>query len=121
MYIPLSVSHQCDLCCQQSSWEPGIILDIVWTSLWEAALRVNNVRLSVPFQLESCTGTTCTPHTHPIPTSFSQSHPLVIFCHIYRPHHHGFTVDFIPIRAVLPQRSSPLPRIYRSLHPHAAL
>ena len=29
-------------------------------------------------------------------------------------HHYGFTVDFIPIPAVLPQLSSPLPRFYCS-------
>ena len=57
--------------------------------------------------------------------------PLVIFCHIIVPirmvlpwslsvpnlHHHGFTVDFIPIPAVLPQLLSPLPTAVLPLSP----
>ena len=34
--------------------------------------------------------------------------PLVIFCHIYRPHPHGITVVSVPITTVLP-----------SIYPHS--
>ena len=53
------------------------------------------------------------------------SSPCPWYYHGLCPHHHGFTVDFIPISAVtfipittvLPQ----LPRIYHCPYPHAAL
>jgi len=43
--------------------------------------------------------------------------PLVIFCHIYRPHPHSNTMVSVPITVVLSQ----LPQIYRCPYPHAAL
>ena len=44
--------------------------------------------------------------------------PLVIFCHIYRPHPHGITVVSVPITTVLPLTLSPFLQYYRNFRPH---
>ena len=44
--------------------------------------------------------------------------PLVIFCHIYRPHPHGITVVSDPITTILSLTLSPFPRYYRNFGPH---
>jgi len=44
--------------------------------------------------------------------------PLVILCHIYRPHPHGITVVSVPITTVLPLTLSPFPQYYSKFRPH---
>jgi len=46
------------------------------------------------YRIDSCTGTTCSPHTHPIPTSFSPTPP---HHHHTCPHPHPIPVRFPPI------------------------
>ena len=44
--------------------------------------------------------------------------PLVIFCHIYRPHPHGINVISVPITTVRPLILSPFSRYYRNFSNH---
>jgi len=69
--------------------------------------------VEIVFRIESCTGTNCSPHTHPIPTSFFPSPP--------RPHPHPISVPSVPIPHPIPIRFSAFPPHPSPICPHPHL